>query len=190
MGQQEFISRAIENDVETNSRGEVESISSDIESLFSDIKLKTGRSFENHKIADITVSTIEGSQAMINDFIILSTVRSNENGKVGFIQDERLINVALTRANKALFIIGSKPTLTAQDTSIWKTFIEYLDSKSSPRYTKDILSVNYIHKTSEELDFERELIKQKELERRRKPISRRTQNKFEKAKCIRAFKNT
>ncbi|PWA68994.1 uvrD-like Helicase, ATP-binding domain, P-loop containing nucleoside triphosphate hydrolase [Artemisia annua] len=68
-----------------------------------------------------------GSYSFINvggeeDIIILSTVRSNSNGSVGFISSPQRTNVALTRARHCLWILGNERTLTNSE-SVWKDLV-------------------------------------------------------------------
>lgn len=64
---------------------------------------------------DITVNSIDGFQGQEKDVIYISLVRSNDKGEIGFLKDERRLNVAMTRARKKLIIIGDMSTLS-QDT--------------------------------------------------------------------------
>lgn len=59
----------------------------------------------------ISVNTVDGFQGQERDVIVLSLVRSNENGDIGFLRDLRRMNVAMTRARMKLLIIGSARTL-------------------------------------------------------------------------------
>lgn len=59
----------------------------------------------------ITVGTVDGFQGQERDIIVISMVRSNEDGKVGFLHDLRRMNVAMTRARMKLFIVGDSRTL-------------------------------------------------------------------------------
>lgn len=59
----------------------------------------------------ISINTVDGFQGQERDIIVISMVRSNETGKVGFLRDLRRMNVAITRARMKLIIIGDKQTL-------------------------------------------------------------------------------
>ena len=61
----------------------------------------------------ISVNTVDGFQGQERDVIIISLVRSNDDGNIGFLRDLRRMNVAMTRARMKLIIIGSVATLTS-----------------------------------------------------------------------------
>ena len=61
----------------------------------------------------ITVNTVDGFQGQERDIIVISMVRSNEEGDIGFLRDLRRMNVAMTRARMKLLIIGSVETLSS-----------------------------------------------------------------------------
>ena len=60
----------------------------------------------------ITVNTVDGFQGQERDVIIISLVRANEEGQIGFLNDLRRMNVAITRARMKLIILGDVSTLT------------------------------------------------------------------------------
>lgn len=60
----------------------------------------------------ITVHTVDGFQGQERDVILISLVRTNEDGKIGFLNDLRRMNVAITRARMKLMILGDASTLT------------------------------------------------------------------------------
>lgn len=60
----------------------------------------------------ISVNTVDGFQGQERDVIMISLVRSNEDGNIGFLRDLRRMNVAMTRARMKLIIIGNVSTLT------------------------------------------------------------------------------
>ena len=60
----------------------------------------------------ITINTVDGFQGQERDVIIISLVRANENGEIGFLRDLRRMNVAMTRARMKLIIMGDASTLT------------------------------------------------------------------------------
>ena len=73
----------------------------------------------------IEVRSVDGYQGREKEVIILSAVRSNPDGNVGFLDDSRRLNVALTRAKRGLIVIGDPKTLRNQrDWDFWLTWVE------------------------------------------------------------------
>lgn len=60
----------------------------------------------------ISVNTVDGFQGQERDVILISLVRSNDDGQIGFLKDLRRMNVAMTRARMKLIILGDKSTMT------------------------------------------------------------------------------
>ena len=60
----------------------------------------------------ISVNTVDGFQGQERDIIVISMVRSNDDGQIGFLRDLRRMNVAITRARMKLIILGDKDTMT------------------------------------------------------------------------------
>lgn len=72
----------------------------------------------------ITVNTVDGFQGQERDVILISLVRANEKGEIGFLGDLRRMNVAITRARMKLIILGNAATLTRH--SFYKKLYEYI----------------------------------------------------------------
>ena len=60
----------------------------------------------------VSVNTVDGFQGQERDIIVISLVRSNDEGQIGFLRDLRRMNVAITRARMKLIILGDRSTLT------------------------------------------------------------------------------
>lgn len=65
---------------------------------------------------------------MEKDYIIISTVRSNQEGIIGFLSNKKRLNVALTRARKGLIILGNCKFLSKRS-RIWRELIDFYVSK-------------------------------------------------------------
>ena len=76
----------------------------------------------------IEVKTVDGFQGREKEIIIISTVRSNDNGNIGFLRDLRRLNVAITRAKRKLIIIGNKNTLMTNPT--YARLIEFVENEN------------------------------------------------------------
>ncbi len=74
----------------------------------------------------ISVNTVDGFQGQERDVIVISMVRSNEDGQVGFLRDLRRMNVAITRARMKLIIIGDADTLCKHP--FYRKLKRYIDS--------------------------------------------------------------
>ena len=74
----------------------------------------------------IAVNTVDGFQGQERDVIVISMVRDNENGSVGFLRDLRRMNVAITRARMKLIIVGNIETLSHND--FYRDFAEYVSN--------------------------------------------------------------
>ena len=60
----------------------------------------------------ISVNTVDGFQGQERDVIVISLVRSNDEGQIGFLRDLRRMNVAITRARMKLIILGNRDTMS------------------------------------------------------------------------------
>ena len=74
-------------------------------------KLVKQSSFLKPFVRQITVNTVDGFQGQERDVILISMVRGNDEGRIGFLNDLRRMNVAITRARMKLFILGDTNTL-------------------------------------------------------------------------------
>jgi superfamily I DNA and/or RNA helicase len=77
----------------------------------------------------LTIDSIDGFQGQERDIIVISLVRSNAKGEIGFLADTRRMNVALTRAKRKLIVVGDSATLSIH--SFYNSFFDYIDANNS-----------------------------------------------------------
>ena len=74
----------------------------------------------------ISINTVDGFQGQERDIIMISLVRANDEGQIGFLRDLRRMNVAITRARMKLIILGDASTLTRHP--FYKKLYEYIEA--------------------------------------------------------------
>ena len=74
----------------------------------------------------ISVNTVDGFQGQERDIILISLVRANDEGQIGFLRDLRRMNVAITRARMKLIIIGDASTMTRHP--FYKRLYDYIEA--------------------------------------------------------------
>lgn len=77
----------------------------------------------------VEIDSVDGFQGREKEFVIVSLVRSNREGEMGFLTDTRRMNVAMTRARRSLIVIGDSSTLSS--IQFYKDFMQYADEKGS-----------------------------------------------------------
>ncbi|OWM65612.1 uncharacterized protein LOC116201312 [Punica granatum] len=87
-----------------------------------EISKRLGEKYENSDGFTVTINTVDGFQGKEKDIIILSTVRSNSRGSIGFLANINRTNVALTRARHAIWILGNERTMRASST-VWEALV-------------------------------------------------------------------
>ena len=84
--------------------------------------------FDDEKYDNLRIESVDGFQGMEKEYIIISTVRSNVSGNIGFLSSTKRLNVALTRAKKGVIILGNCECL-AKKAGIWRDLILFYYSQ-------------------------------------------------------------
>ena len=74
------------------------------------MRQQIGRDLSRWPHLQVEINTVDAFQGQEKDYIVYSVVRSNAEHKIGFLQDERRLNVALSRARELLIIVGNSET--------------------------------------------------------------------------------
>jgi len=91
-------------------------------------------------IPEVEVKTVDGFQGREKEVIIISLVRSNPDEEIGFLDDLRRLNVALTRAKRKLIVVGDAKTLSSNET--YKKFIQFVSQKGEVIKAQELLKVD------------------------------------------------
>ena len=73
----------------------------------------------------ISINTVDGFQGQERDVSVISMVRANEQGNIGFLSDLRRMNVAITRARMKLILVGNRETLC--HSAFYRKLYEYTE---------------------------------------------------------------
>uniref|UniRef100_A0A9J7X404 DNA-binding protein SMUBP-2 n=1 Tax=Cyprinus carpio carpio TaxID=630221 RepID=A0A9J7X404_CYPCA len=104
----------------------------------------------SHKYTELEIKSVDGFQGREKEAVVLSLVRSNRKGEVGFLTEDRRINVAVTRARRQLVVVCDSQTVRKHD--FLKSLVDYMSEHGEVRtafeYLEDCVAQNYIHAAS------------------------------------------
>jgi superfamily I DNA and/or RNA helicase len=80
---------------------------------------------------DVEIGSVDSFQGREKEVVILSLVRSNEQGEVGFLSDTRRMNVGMTRARRLLIVIGDSATISRHP--FYNDFLAYVEKQNAHR---------------------------------------------------------
>ncbi|RPA72549.1 DNA helicase [Ascobolus immersus RN42] len=82
----------------------------------------------------VEIGTVDGFQGREKEVVILSLVRSNDKGEIGFLGEKRRLNVAVTRARRCLVVIGDGETLSREKGWV-KDWVAFMEENAEVRFT-------------------------------------------------------
>lgn len=104
-----------------------------------------------HRHPELEIKSVDGFQGREKEAVVLSFVRSNRTGEVGFLAEDRRINVAITRARRHVAIVCDSRTVSSH--AFLKTLVDYFTEHGEVRtafeYLDDIVPENYSHESSQ-----------------------------------------
>ncbi|XP_040826885.1 DNA-binding protein SMUBP-2 isoform X2 [Ochotona curzoniae] len=104
-----------------------------------------------HRHPDLEIRSVDGFQGREKEAVILSLVRSNRKGEVGFLAEDRRINVAVTRARRHVAIVCDSRTVTSHPflKTLLSHFTEHGDVRTAFEYLDDIVPDHYSHESTQ-----------------------------------------
>jgi len=87
--------------------------------------------------SELRISTIDSFQGQEKETILISLVRSNDDGQIGFLNDYRRMNVAMTRAKHNLIVIGDSATLGRD--AFYVSFLAYVEKHGAYKSVWELL---------------------------------------------------
>jgi predicted DNA helicase len=85
------------------------------------------RRIDSRQLSGLEVDTVDGFQGREKEVVLVSLVRSNRRGEIGFLDEPRRFNVALTRARRKAIVVGDADTVTAGD--VFDAFVRYAETE-------------------------------------------------------------
>ncbi|MEJ6563114.1 MAG: AAA domain-containing protein [Euryarchaeota archaeon] len=96
-------------------------------SLLNDLFEQAGGREEHGPFAGLEIKSVDGYQGREKEIIVFSAVRANDQGEVGFLRDQRRLNVAITRARRGLIVLGHPKTLRQDGT--WRAWLDWAEER-------------------------------------------------------------
>ncbi|MEA4909189.1 MAG: AAA domain-containing protein [Anaerolineaceae bacterium] len=78
---------------------------------------------------ELEIDSVDGFQGREKEAVVVSLVRSNRQGEIGFLEDVRRMNVALTRARRKLIVIGDSATVTVHP--FYRRMVDYFEARGA-----------------------------------------------------------
>jgi len=100
--------------------------------LLNDLFENAGGREEHERYHGLEIKTVDGYQGREKDVIVLSAVRANDAGEMGFLSDRRRLNVAITRAKRGLILLGHPRTL--RNDSSWASWCDWVSERGLEAY--------------------------------------------------------
>jgi len=95
--------------------------------LLNDLFEQAGGREEHGPFAGLEIKSVDGYQGREKEIIVFSAVRANDQGEVGFLRDQRRLNVAITRARRGLIVLGHSKTLRQDGT--WRAWLDWAEER-------------------------------------------------------------